>query len=207
MNFQEFLTEEKEDNVSEEVLPEPEELDIQKAVVEELAADKARLDIQLEEMQHKIADLEKQVSEKEAEITALKSQVEELKSKLFSEQERQFEEQSRNPNALALLDRDVELPDRFPGETRDHVLEVIKEAREKAEAEGRVRRAQLLESVLVANEPDGSLAQKRTNLEKFFAENGNILSGPVIEELNRCGIPYKKGDEFLLTSEILKRTY
>lgn len=207
MNFQEFLTEEKEDNVSEEVLPEPEELDIQKAVVEELAADKARLDIQLEEMQHKIADLEKQVSEKEAEITALKSQVEEVKSKLFSEQERQFEEQSRNPNALALLDRDVELPDRFPGETRDHVLEVIKEAREKAEAEGRVRRAQLLESVLVANEPDGSLAQKRTNLEKFFAENGNILSGPVIEELNRCGIPYKKGEEFLLTSEILKRTY
>ena len=207
MNFQEFLTEEKEDNVSEEVLPEPEELDIQKAVVEELAADKARLDIQLEEMQHKIADIEKQVSEKEAEITALKSQVEELKSKLFSEQERQFEEQSRNPNALALLDRDVELPDRFPGETRDHVLEVIKEAREKAEAEGRVRRAQLLESVLVANEPDGSLAQKRTNLEKFFAENGNILSGPVIEELNRCGIPYKKGEEFLLTSEILKRTY
>ena len=207
MNFQEFLTEEKEDNVSEEVLPEPEELDIQKAVVEELAADKARLDIQIEEMQHKIADLEKQVSEKKAEITALKSQVEELKSKLFSEQERQFEEQSRNPNALALLDRDVELPDRFPGETRDHVLEVIKEAREKAEAEGRVRRAQLLESVLVANEPDGSLAQKRTNLEKFFAENGNILSGPVIEELNRCGIPYKKGEEFLLTSEILKRTY
>ena len=207
MNFQEFLTEEKEDNVSEEVLPEPEELDIQKAVVEELAADKARLDIQLEEMQHKIADLEKQVSEKEAEITALKSQVEELKSKLFSEQERQFEEQSRNPNALALLDRDVELPDRFPGETRDHVLEVIKEAREKAEAEGRVRRAQLLESVLVANEPDGSLAQKRTNMEKFFAENGNILSGPVIEELNRCGISYKKGEEFLLTSEILKRTY
>ena len=207
MNFQEFLAEEKEDNASEEVLTEPEELDIQKAVVEELAADKARLDIQLEEMQHNIAGLEKQVSDKETEIAALKSQIEKLKAKLFNEQERQFEEQSRNPNALALLDRDVELPDRFPGETRDHVLEVIKEAREKAEAEGRIRRAQLLESVLVANEPDGSLAQKRTNLAKFFAENGNILSGPVIEELNRCGIPYKKGEEFLLTSEILKRTY
>ena len=207
MNFQEFLAEEKEDNASEEVLTEPEELDIQKAVVEELAADKARLDIQLEEMQHNIAGLEKLVSDKETEIAALKSQIEKLKAKLFNEQERQFEEQSRNPNALALLDRDVELPDRFPGETRDHVLEVIKEAREKAEAEGRIRRAQLLESVLVANEPDGSLAQKRTNLAKFFAENGNILSGPVIEELNRYGIPYKKGEEFLLTSEILKRTY
>ena len=207
MNFQEFLAEEKEDNASEEVLTEPEELDIQKAVVEELAADKARLDIQLEEMQHSIACLEKQVGDKESEIAALKSQIEELKAKLFNEQERQFEEQSRNPNALALLDRDVELPDRFPGETRDHVLEVIREAREKAEAEGRIRRAQLLESVLVANEPDGSLAQKRTNLAKFFAENGNILSGPVIEELNRCGIPYKKGEEFLLASEILKRTY
>ena len=37
--------------------------------------------------------------------------------------------------------------------TREQVLEVIKEARDKAEAEGRIRRAQVLEGVLVANEP------------------------------------------------------
>ena len=207
MNFEEFLSDEKEDNASEENFTEPEELDVQKAVVEALAADKAKLDIQLEEMQKRIGDLEKTVEEKSVQIADLKSTIEELEKKLFNEKERQFDEQSRNPNSLALLDRDVELPDRFPGETRDHVLEVLKEARERAEADGRVRRAQLLEGVLLCNEPDGTLSKMRTDMEKFFTDNGNILSGPVIEELNRRGIPYKKGEEFLLTSEILKRTY
>ena len=207
MNFEEFLVEENEDKTADESLVEPEELDIQKAVVEELAADKAKLDIQLEEMQQHITGLEKQIIDKDAEIAELKTQIEGLKTKLLDEQERHFDEQARNPNALALLDRDVDLPDRFPGETRDHVLEVIKEAREKAEAEGRIRRAQLLEGVLVANEPEGGLARKRAALAKFFAENGNILSGLVIEELNRCGIPYKNGEEYLLASEIMKRTY
>ena len=207
MNFEEFLSEEKPEKTAEETFVEPEELDIQKAVVEELAADKAKLDIQLEELQQHIAGLERRIADKDTEIANLKSQIADLKSKLLDEQERHFDEQSRNPNSLALLDRDVELPDRFPGETRDHVLEVIKEARDQAEADGRIRRAQLLEGVLVTNEPDGSLAKKRASLEKFFADNGNILSGPVIEELNRCGIPYKKGEEFLLASEIMKRTY
>ena len=80
----------------------------------------------------------------------------------------EFDQQERNPNALALLDREMELPDRFPGETRDHVLEVIKEARDAAEKDGRRRRAQLLEGVLVANEPNGGLSKKRMALEKFF---------------------------------------
>ena len=207
MNFEEFLSKEKPEKTAEETFAEPEELDIQKAVVEELAADKAKLDIQLEELQQHIAGLERRIADKDTEIANLKSQIADLKSKLLDEQERHFDEQSRNPNSLALLDRDVELPDRFPGETRDHVLEVIKEARDQAEADGRIRRAQLLEGVLVTNEPDGSLAKKRASLEKFFADNGNILSGPVIDELNRCGIPYKKGEEFLLASEIMKRTY
>lgn len=207
MNFEEFLSEEKPEKTAEETFAEPEELDIQKAVVEELAADKAKLDIQLEELQQHIAGLERRIADKDTEIANLKSQIADLKTKLLDEQERHFDEQSRNPNSLALLDRDVELPDRFPGETRDHVLEVIKEARDQAEADGRIRRAQLLEGVLVTNEPDGSLAKKRASLEKFFADNGNILSGPVIDELNRCGIPYKKGEEFLLASEIMKRTY
>jgi hypothetical protein len=44
-------------------------------------------------------------------------------------------------------------------------------------------------------------------LEKFFNDNQNILSGPVIEMLERCGISYKHGEEYLLPAEILKRTY
>ena len=172
-----------EDNAEQ---PEPAELDVQKAVVEELAVDKAKL---------------------EEEVNSLKIQVAELKAKLAAEQERHFDEQSRNPNALALLDRDVELPDRFPGETRDHVIEAVREARDKAETEGRIRRAQLLEGVLVANESSGNLAKKRAALEKFFNDNGNILSGPVLEELSKYNIAHKNGEEYLLPSEILKRMY
>ena len=115
--------------------------------------------------------------------------------------------EAKESNQVSLLDRDLELPDRFPGETRDQVLEAIKEARDKAETDGRLRRAQILEGVLLANESSGNLAKKRAALEKFFNDNQNILSGPVIEELQKCGISHKHGEEYLLPAEILKRTY
>lgn len=228
MNYEEFL---EKKNVmpqaagsvdAEESVPEPEELDVQKAVVEELAADKAKLDVQMQEMGRRIESLEALLAAKSRELdealadkkaaveeieSSFRSKIAELEQKIAAEQERQFDEQARNPNALALLDRDMELPDRFPGETRDHVLEVIKEARDAAEAEGRLRRAQLLEGVLVANEPNGELVNRRTAMKKLFDDNGNILSGPVIEELNRFGISYKDGENYLLAAEILKRTY
>ena len=108
---------------------------------------------------------------------------------------------------VTLLERDAEINDRFQGETHDHVLEAIKEARDVAEKEGRLRHAQLLESVLLANQPVGNLEKKRKALEKFFNDNGNILSGPVIQELEKCGISHKKGEEYLLPAEIIKRTY
>lgn len=227
MNFEEFLApKEKEISeetviVEEEAVIEPEELDVQKAVVEELAADKAKLKETVENLDEKLVSTEKELAELKVKAAALEAEKEKLlaeldaakkagadaEAKLADALEKQFDEQSRNPNALALLDREVELPDRFPGETRDHVLEVVREARDKAESEGRIRRAQLLEGVLVANEPNGNLAKKRVALEKYFNENANILSGPVIAELERCGISYKNGEEYLLTTEILKRTY
>lgn len=219
-------TETAEEEVVETV--EVEELDVQKAVVESLAEDKAKLVEDNESLKRKLLELETNLSTtKSALETALsdrekaitetarvkdvmerqEARIRELESKFAELEMRQFDAQERNPNALALIDRDVELPDRFPGETRDHVLEVVKEAREKAEAEGRVRKAQILESVLVANEPSGELAKRRANLEKFFNDNGNILSGPVIEELQKSGISHKNGEEYLLPSEILLRTY
>lgn len=228
MNYEEFLDDkqvkepESETFAAEEALSEPEELDVQKAVVEELAADKAKLDLQMEEMSRRIASLEADLAAKSRELeeavasknsaiaeieASFKAKIAEIEQKLAVEQERHFDEQARNPNALALLDRDMELPDRFPGETRDHVLEVVKEARDAAEAEGRLRRAQLLESVLVANEPNGELGNRRKAIKKLFDDNGNILSGPVIEELDRLGISYKDGEKYLLATEILKRTY
>ena len=182
-------------------VPAAAELDVQKAVVESLAADKAEQD-------ERIVTLQKENDALKSELAQLQAKQEEMKSAL----EKVGDVLAKNTEAegsskIALIDRDPELNDRFPGETRDHVLEVIREARDAAERDGRLRRAQVLESVLVANEPVGKLAEKRAALEKFFNANANIMSGPVIAELEKCGISYKNGETYLLPGEILKRTY
>lgn len=218
MKMEEFLeVEEEQAVVTEEVAEYAEEeitqgeeieLDVQKAVVESLAAEKVECD-------EKILSLEGEKSQLAVDNGQLKAKVAELEAKI-AEYEKELAKvgdilsansETEISNKVSLLDRDVEISDRFTGETREQVLEVIKEARDKAEAEGRIRRAQVLEGVLVANEPTGELANKRAALEKFFNDNANILSGPVIAELERCGISYKNGEEYLLPAEILRRTY
>lgn len=184
-----------------------EETDVLKEVVESLSVDKAQLIEELESLRKKTAFLEDTLQKVQTERDKAKTENVRLEKMIGEIQSREYDAQERNPNALALLDRDTELPDRFPGESRDHVLEVISEARTKAEMEGCVRKAQILESVLVANEPNGTLAKKRSELQNIFAENANILSGPVLEKLKKLGISHKKGEDYLLPAEILKRTY
>ena len=178
-----------------------EELDVQKAVVESLAADKAELD-------ERIVALQKENNLLKSQVSSLSSSLDEAKAALAKVGD-VLAQNAETPvsSKIALIDRDPELNDRFPGETRDHVLEVIREARDVAEKDGRLRRAQILESVLVANEPTGQLAEKRAALEKFFNENGNIMSGPVIAQLEKYEISHKNGETYLLPAEILKRTY
>jgi len=193
---------------------ETQELDVQKAVVEELAAEKAKLAEELAAMRRELAlkdginkAMEAQKAGLEAQVNALKAENSRLEAAIAELEMKSFDEQARNPNMLALLDREVELPDRFPGETRDHVIEVLREAKDKAEEEGRLRKAQLLEGVLIANEPTGNLQAKRAALEKFLEANHNVINGTVINELDKYGIKYKDGDKYLLISEILQRTY
>ena len=232
--FEEFIKpKEAENEITEktvEDLPEDEaavemgveeEIDVQKAVVEFLAADKVKLDCEISSLKDQIrakdellaakdtelAKTNELLAAKDATISGLNIALAEKERALAESLEKTFETMSRNPNSLALLDRDVELPDRFPGETRDHVLEVIKEARDKAESEGRIRRAQILESVLVNNDFNGNLSTRRSELEKLFIDNANIINGKVLEELIKRGISHKNGEEYLLTSEILKRNY
>ncbi len=244
MNFEEFLQPRESAAPNRASIPSisKEEVDIQKAVVEDLAAEKAELEEEMNHLRDKNVELEKRIQELEAAVserdgkiaaleeaqkakgaemsaleaeladrgkicTEVKAQLERVQAELAETQAKEMDIQERNPNALALLDRDVDLPDRFPGETRDQVLAVVREARDKAEAEGRIRRAQVLEGVLVANEPNGNLDKKRAALEKFFADNGNIITGKVMEALDKSGISYKKGEEYLMPSEILLRTY
>ena len=201
----------------------PEEVDVQKAVVEELAVEKVELEARAKSL---LADLDAArgqiaalsegearakgeaerlkaaLDAKTAEVDALRKELA-LKAELLAN----GDTQARNPNALALLDRDVDLPDRFLGETRDHVLEVVKAARDRAEEEGRHRLAQVLEGVLVANEPNGSLAEARDSLKKLFAENMNVVNGVMMEKLKDLNISYKEGDSYLSAEEILKRNY
>ena len=196
MNMNEFLNRAPE----REVLA-TEELDVQKAVVESLEADKAEQD-------ERIVTLQKENAALKSELAKMKSEAEEMRTALAKVGDvLARNSETECSSKIALIDRDPELNDRFPGETRDHVLEVIREARDAAEKDGRLRRAQVLESVLVANEPVGNLQKKRIALEKFFNDNANIMSGPVIAELEKCGIPHKNGETYLLPGEILKRTY
>ena len=47
----------------------------------------------------------------------------------------------------------------------------------------------------------------REELKKIFEKNGNIVSGPVMEELRKRDIPFKKGEEYLMPAEILAKNY
>ena len=222
MNFEEFLDDEApkapaNEETAEETSDgeEADSIDVQKAVVESLAADKAEQAETIAALRAENAELRKNILELKKEAAALVERAEAVKRQM-SEQKTALEKvgdvlainaDNGLSNKVSLLDRDIDVPDRFVGETRDHVIEVVREARDKAEAEGRLRRAQVLEGVLAANEPEGTLAKKRAALEKLFAENGSIVSGPVLEQLEKMGISHKNGDEYLLPAEIINRNY
>ena len=202
-------------NDGEEISPEN-NIDIQKAVVESLAADKAIQDETIAGLKATNENLKRENETSAVKIKALTEELEEIRSvvaRLKTEFAKVGDILANNvdnaltSNRIALLDRDLEVPDRFEGETRDHVLEVLAEARERSEKEGRLRRAQLLESVLVANESTGNLSKQRHELYKLFVDNGNIISGPVLTKLQILGISHKNGEEYLLPNEIINRNY
>ena len=211
MNYEDFIrpAEEPEQNVetseeafAEEAPIEPSvELDVQKAVVESLAADKAEQSV-------KIAELRKQNDELTSKVNDLTEKIEQMRMQLAKVGDL-LARNSELPKSsqVTLLERNTELEDSFDGETLDHVLEVIREARDASEAAGRARRAQILESVLVANEPSGNLEKKRQELIKLFNDNQNVINGQVINELDKQKISYKLGENYLLVGEIIKRTY
>ena len=211
MNYEDFIrpAEEPEQNVetseeavAEEAPIEPSvELDVQKAVVESLAADKAEQSV-------KIAELRKQNDELTSKVNDLTEKIEQMRMQLAKVGDL-LARNSELPKSsqVTLLERNTELDDSFDGETLDHVLEVIREARDASEAAGRTRRAQILESVLVANEPSGNLEKKRQALIKLFNDNQNVINGQVINELDKQKISYKLGEKYLLVGEIIKRTY
>ena len=210
MNFEEFITPQHEGEKIEveDVESAPEELDVQKAVVESLAADKAELDEQIARLSREREELAKARDDAQRRIAELQGQVDELRRTLEGYGDILAKNTEKDTSTqVTLLERNEKVDERFPGEIRDHVLEILREARDAAEREKRDRRAQILESVLVANESTGELARRRSEMAKLFADNGNILTGAVLEKLQKEGISHKRGEEYLLPEEILKRTY
>ena len=203
---EEFIQDEVEDEAEDTV--QPDELDVQRTVVEALAAEKAELSERFAALVKKTEELKSEKQSLAEQINVLRAEKEEFRSALERMSGLLIKNSERAESSqIALIDRNVEIDDHFTGETRDHVLEIIREARDNAEKEGRRRRAQLLEAVLVANEPVGELKSRRDRLEKLFDENNNIINGTVIAALEKIGISHKEGENYLLASEILKRNY
>lgn len=205
---EDFINQEPEAEYETTETVEPDELDVQRTVVEALAAEKAELAERFAVLTKKADELKAEKQALVDQITVLRAEKEEFRSALERMSGLLIKNSERAESSqIALIDRSIEIDDRFPGETRDHVLEILREARDKAEKEGRRRRAQLLEAVLVANEPVGELKNRRAKLEKLFEENNHIINGTVIAELEKSGISHKDGENYLLASEILNRNY
>lgn len=202
MEMAEFLNRpQDEGNIAPTSSEMTEDIDIQKAVVESLAADKAEQGEMIDALKQKCASLEAERDELRSALKKTKDELSGMADVLLKNSE------TERANQVSLLDRSVELDDRFEGETREHVLEVLKAARDESEKSGRLRRAQVLEGVLVANEPTGELSSRREEIEKIFTTNGNVISGTVINELDKIGISYKNGEDYLLPDEIIARNY
>jgi regulator of replication initiation timing len=207
MNFEDFIREESAP-VDTPVEEDASEIDVQKAVVEALAADKAEIEEEVKSLREKENFLSEENTRLAAEVARLKEELERaLDSQKKIDEFLSKEVENDGRDKVALLDRSFELPDRFEGETRDHVIEVLREAKITAEKDGRLRRAQILEAVLLENEPVGILAEKRAALEKLFADNQYILNGEVINRLDKLTIQHKCGENYLLPAEIVKRLY
>lgn len=216
MEISEFLnrSDETPETVDEQIA-QPEDIDVQKAVVESLAADKAEQDEVIASLKARNASLQAEVDALSSQLVKARAETAQANAKLKKVNDELsglgeilVKNKERDAaNQVSLLERSVEIDDKFEGETRDHVLEVIREGRDAAEKDGRFRRAQVLESVLVANEPCGELVRRREELEKMFTENANVISGVVIEKLQKMGLSHKNGEEYLLPSEIIARNY
>jgi regulator of replication initiation timing len=207
MNFEDFIREESAP-VDTPVEEDASEIDVQKAVVEALAADKAEIEEEVKSLREKENFLSEENTRLAAEVARLKEELERaLDSQKKIDEFLSKEVENDGRDKVALLDRSFELPDRFEGETRDHVIEILREAKITAEKDGRLRRAQILEAVLLENEPVGILAEKRAALEKLFADNQYILNGEVINRLDKLTIQHKCGENYLLPTEIVKRLY
>jgi actin-related protein len=207
MNFEDFIREESAP-VDTPVEEDASEIDVQKAVVEALAADKAEIEEEVKSLREKENFLSEENTRLAAEAARLKEEHERaLDSQMKIDEFLSKEVENDGRDKVALLDRSFELPDRFEGETRDHVIEILREAKITAEKDGRLRRAQILEAVLLENEPVGILAEKRAALEKLFADNQYILNGEVINRLDKLTIQHKCGENYLLPAEIVKRLY
>ncbi len=159
-----------------------EELEIQRAATESIAADLATLRQELDAERAKpalvVPDLDA-LAEKDREIDRLKT--------LLVEAQRDVRLHD------ALLDMPMPFSEKFAGEVREHIVEALADAREAAEAGGRDRRARILEAVLGANAATGELECRRELVKQIIKDAGSKLDNNALTELEKLGFRHVSG--------------
>ncbi len=182
-----------------------EEIEIQKAATESIAAELADLQRKLEASQIDYNAVEEERTQLASELQALRDKPAEVVPDLeaLAEKDREIDrlkallvEAQRDVRLHdSLLDAPVPFSEKFEGELREHVVEALVDAREAAEAGGRDRRARILEAVLGANLATGELDRHREIVRQIVKDAGSKLDNAALAELEKLGFRYLSGNK------------
>ena len=116
MNFEEFITPQAAAEEQEEEVAVPEELDVQKAVVESLAADKVAQDAKIACLTKETEELAKSLNAAESRLAEMQKQVEELRKTLEGYGDvLAGNTEEKTSTQITWLERHEQLEERFPG--------------------------------------------------------------------------------------------
>ncbi len=182
-----------------------EEIEIQKAATESIAAELANIQRELEASRIDYNAIEEEKAQLESELQALRDKPAEVVPDLeaLAEKDREIDrlktllvEAQRDVRLHdSLLDTPVPFSEKFDGEVREHVVEALVGAREAAEAGGRDRRARILEAVLGANLATGELDFRREIVKQIVKDAGSKLDNAALAELEKLGFRHISGNK------------
>lgn len=169
-------------------------------VAAEKAADEAK-----QAVERARAESEKEITVLKNERASLQRELEEAKSRI-----RDLEFEKRNAAAavppppvkresvgqreIAFTLKPFEtLSEKFVGEVREHILEVLREALRNCRGTNRERREMILESVLAANESNGELVRRREDIKLILKDADSFNDESVLKELGKLGFRFISG--------------
>ncbi len=187
-----------------------EEIEIQKAATESIAAELAALRQELESyrVDCELLEADKATLEREKSQLAEQLDAERDKPATVVPDLDALAEKDREINSLksllaeaqrdvrlhdSLLDAPIPFSEKFEGEVREHVVEALADARKTAEAGGRERRERILEAVLGANAATGELDRRRELVKQILKDADSKLDNAALAELEKLGFRHVSG--------------